>query len=165
MPFREDGPRTRNVSPTLDRANKIAAAKMLLMGRTQSAIASGLKIAPALVEHWVNSDDEFKQISNQLLDGALEEAKKVLSRGAVLAAQALVDSLSSNSETAKVNAAKEILNRTGLPAVEKQEITQLNRFSSMDDSTILRQIQDGMRLLQNTGGGIMIDVPSKREER
>ena len=140
-------------SETTERLNKIDVAKYLIAGRSVKEVARLTKLPVDLIEAWQDRDADFKQIQNQLLDGALDEAKSTLARGAVLAAAALISALNSTSDAAKVRAAVEVLNRVGMPSVEKHEVSNTARYNSMSDEELMRVLNEKMRLVDGAIGG------------
>lgn len=87
------------------------------------------------VYHWDNKKD-LDEAVKLLLSQSVEAAGRILSQAAPAAAQALVDALSDKRQ--RIRAAKEILDRSGLPAEQRGKVGLLvtTDFNVMSDDEL-----------------------------
>jgi len=125
----------------------------ILGNLTQESIAKKVGVTRETIRDWINHDTEFQNLVDNLLDGAVSDARRTISLATKKAAEKLVELLDSPSETAKQKAAVEILNRAGLMPVERQVIDINQRYTNMSDEELIKMVtQNAPILLENLGG-------------
>lgn len=105
-------------------AQRERAALLLADGMTYREIEANHGIAHTTIARW-KKEPEFLARIDQHLDEAVSEARRVLRRNALAAAQQIVNLHAHGhaQHTVKLAATKDILDRVGLKAPEKHEYT------------------------------------------
>jgi hypothetical protein len=118
--------------------------RLLAEGFQITTVARQLGIKRITVRDWRDSPEGQSQLADArraraaAFEGAVEDARQILREAAVKAAQVLADKLDAPTSFAALRAAREILNRVGLPSVSKVETTtppstlDLSRLSDVE---------------------------------
>ena len=119
-----DGKRKRaQGTHTPDRRDE--ALRMLAEGHTVAAAARAVKTRENTVRDWRDSPDGQRLLAEARaqraadIANAVARARQLLEDNAVLAAQALVDNLKSTAPSVRTGAARNILDRVGVPVVRE----------------------------------------------
>lgn len=99
---------------------------MIYEGKLKREAAEAVGVVPETISNWFNNV-EFLKTFQEMRAKLLEEASyKALQQVISLAESA-------ESETVRLNASKDIMSRSGMDPVQKQEITQKNFTIDLDD--------------------------------
>lgn len=103
---------------------------MLAEGENITAVAEACDVSRTTIYQWRASPEgqrlyaEAKKARDEALKGAIEEARTILRAGAVDAARTLVELSGSGPAPERVRASVTILDRVGLPKVERLETVE-----------------------------------------
>mgnify|MGYP000609006259 CR=1 FL=1 len=101
------------------------ALRLLAEGYTVAAAARAVKTRENTVRDWRDSPDGQRLLAEARaqraadIANAVARARQLLEDNAVLAAQALVDNLKSSAPSVRTGAARNILDRVGVPVVRE----------------------------------------------
>jgi len=106
---------------------RVEAMRLLAEGSGPTDVARALKVGERTVRAWRDSPEGQRELSaarkarEAAFMDAAERARRILREGAEKAAQVLVDQLSSGDAATKSIAARTLLDRVGVPRVERRE--------------------------------------------
>lgn len=101
---------------------RTSAARLMAIGKTNPQISAIMKCHETTISAW-RSDPFVRSTVDRLTAASLEDARLILSGGAVDAATALLEKARDGSSKGDARAAKDVLAIAGLSAVQKVEAT------------------------------------------
>lgn len=107
---------------TLDN-DRLKLAEMISLGKSTAYIAAALEKTP----NWVRQhrrDQDVSTFVQTLQMEAVDEAKSVLVSGTAKAANTIVEIMMEGPPSIRLSAAQDLLNRIGMRAPDKKEISQ-----------------------------------------
>lgn len=118
-------------------------AALYVQGFTYTQIAKEMGVKPTAVRN-ITKRDSFKRIVDELGEEVIMACKSFLKTGAVTATGVLLDSMTSNDDKIRLQAANSVLDRVGLKSANNIEIkTQINALSVLTDDEIMAEIISG----------------------
>lgn len=121
----------------------IDVAELMVAGYSYPEISKKTGVSTNTIHKWYREDADFKSVVAKFTEGLMAEIKVELVVSARQALETLQELLKSDNEQIKLSASKDILDRAGFKAANKQEVDvrqTVNYFATMSDDELAKFI-------------------------
>lgn len=142
-----DKPRDGRSAPRIHRIDLLLLAFQYMSGLTTAQSAASFHVSEAGIAK-ARVSSQFKAVLAQLTAATTASVRTYLAGATTKASHVLVDLLDSDSEKIQLAAAVQILDRSGIKAADKVEITtQATGVHNMSESELIELVKSAMKEL------------------
>lgn len=150
-------PPSESVEPTSIDSERLSLAEMVAIGKSTADIADSL----GHTVNWVRQhkkDTDVQAVVQTLQMECVEQAKSVIINGTTKATEAILQIIESGPPKERLKASQDLLDRIGLRAPEKREVSQTVTYHVPREERLSQIMARAERLGLKIGGGTEGDV-------